>query len=71
MNLAKGASPEGKSKRGRKKQDIKQVDDVAKQFGMDPETRSAFGRYVEDTKEGRDPSFKELVQKALEFLGRR
>ncbi len=58
-----------KGDRKGKGKDIKQVDDVGKIFGMDEETRSEFGRYIEEAKEGRDFTYQELVEKAKEFLG--
>ena len=57
-----------------KGKDLKQVDDVAKRFGMDRETRGAFRRFLEEIKfmEGRgDFSFQELIRLAQEFLGLR
>ncbi|MBI4356251.1 MAG: hypothetical protein HY597_07405 [Candidatus Omnitrophica bacterium] len=75
VDMAKGTSPEGKRRRGSKKQDIAEIDDAAQQAGIDdPETRREFGRFVEESKkqEGRgDYSFQELRQKASEFLGRK
>ena len=42
--------PKKGGQKGRGK-NLKQVDDVAKQFGMDPETRAAFGNFLEEIKE--------------------
>jgi len=72
VNKAEGNQKEGKKgeEKGKGK-DIKQVDDVGKQFGMDEETRREFGRYIEETKGGRDLTFQELIKAAEEFLGLR
>ena len=61
-----------------KKDDIRQIDAIATQFGMDPETRREFGDYLEECKRSGDGGSKndrgdftwsELEQKAREFLG--
>lgn len=61
-----------------KKQDIKDIEAIAKQFGMDEETRRDFGDFIEDCKQSGDRGSKndrgdftwgELEQKAREFLG--
>jgi hypothetical protein len=62
---------------GRKK-DLKQVDDVASEFGMNEEERIEFGDFLEEckargdrgTKNDRgDFTWRELQRKAKEFLG--
>ncbi|MBX9680053.1 MAG: hypothetical protein K2X38_14925 [Gemmataceae bacterium] len=62
-----------------KKQDIKDIEAIAKQFGMDEEARRDFGDFVEECKrqgEGGakndrgDFTWGELEGKAREFLGR-
>jgi hypothetical protein len=75
---AKGSDSgdEKRPKKGGQKgkgKDIKRVDDVGKIFGMDRETRRKFGRFIESLKgpESPDFTFQELIQNALEFLGRR
>jgi RHS repeat-associated protein len=65
--------------RGRgRKQDIKQVDDVAREFKMDKSQREEFGDYLEREKaaghggtanDRGDFTYQELRQKAREFLG--
>lgn len=60
---------------GRKK-DIREIDAIAKQFGMDAETRREFGDYLEECKRsgergsrsGGDFTWDELQQKARDFL---
>ena len=61
-----------------RKQDIREIDQIAKQFGMDEETRKEFGDYLEDckhsgergTKNARgDFTWAELEHRAREFLG--
>jgi hypothetical protein len=60
-----------------RKRDIKQVDDVAKEFRMTPEQRRDFGDFLEAEKaaghggtlERGDFTFQELRAKATEFLG--
>jgi hypothetical protein len=53
----------------------KQVDSVAREFGMDRQTRHQFGKYIEEVKQmqgrgGADNfSYKELRMLAKEFLG--
>ena len=73
-NLAKEKQPKKKkNRRGGKKRDIKQVDDVGRQLGMGREKRRRFGKHLEDIKqeEGRgDFSYNELIEKARQFLGR-
>ncbi len=60
-----------------RKDDIREVDVIAKQFGMDDETRQEFGDFLEDCKRSRDRGNKndrgdftwpELENKAREFL---
>lgn len=60
-----------------RKQDIKDVERVAKQFGMDSEQRRDFGDYLEDCKNSGDCgtrndrgdfTWAELEEKAREFL---
>lgn len=60
-----------------RKQDIKDVERVAKQFGMDSEQRRDFGDYLEDCKNAGDCgtrndrgdfTWAELEEKAREFL---
>jgi hypothetical protein len=61
-----------------RKRDIKDVEAVARRFGMDPETRRDFGDYLEDCKRAGDVGTRndrgdftrdEMVGKAREFLG--
>ena len=61
-----------------KKKDIKQVEAIAREFGMDDEQRRDFGDYVEDEKhQGRrgskndkgDFTHAELRELAREFIG--
>jgi hypothetical protein len=60
-----------------KKRDIKDVEAIAKQFGMDEESRRDFGDFIEECKRAGDRGSKndkggfpweELEQKAREFL---
>ena len=60
-----------------KKQDIREIEEIARQFGMDEEERRDFGDYVEECKHSGDRGSKnergdftwaELEQKAREFL---
>ncbi|MCF8020188.1 MAG: hypothetical protein K9L62_12400 [Vallitaleaceae bacterium] len=55
------------------KKDIKQIQDVAKQFKMDDVTRREFGDYVESLKDlvpnNKNFTYKELQEIAKEFLG--
>lgn len=62
-----------------KKADIREIEEIARQFGMDEEERRDFGDYVEEckcsgdrgTKNDRgDFTWPELEQKAREFLSR-
>lgn len=61
-----------------RKQDIRDVDSIARQFGMDAETRQEFGDFLEQSKrsgdagtrnERGDYTWHELEAKAREFLG--
>lgn len=61
-----------------RKRDLKQVDTVAREFGMDADTRDDFGKYLEDCKAAGDRgtgnargdfTYDELRAKAREFLG--
>lgn len=60
-----------------RKRDLGQVDAVAKEAGMTPEERRAFGAYIEECKgsgdygsgPGGDFTMEELREKAREFLG--
>ena len=61
-----------------RKDDIREIDAIAKQFGMDAETRKEFGDYLEECKRTGDRGTKndrgdftwnELEQKARECLG--
>lgn len=61
-----------------KKRDIREVEAIAAEFGMDPELRREFGEYLEGCKrsgdvgtknEAGDFTWNELKQKAREFLG--
>lgn len=61
-----------------RKHDIRRVDRIAKQFGMDREQRRDFGDYLEYSKSSGDRgtsndrgdyTWSELIQKAREFLG--
>ncbi|MBI4354047.1 MAG: RHS repeat protein, partial [Candidatus Omnitrophica bacterium] len=72
---AKGSNSgdEKRPKKGGQKgkgKDIKQVDDIARQFGMDERRRSDFGRFIEKTKGGQDLTFQDLIKAAKEFLER-
>jgi len=55
------------------KKDIKQIQDIAKQFDMDAVTRREFGDYVESLKDlvpnNKNFTYNELVKIAEEFLG--
>ena len=60
-----------------KKKDIREIEEIAQQFGMDEEERRDFGDYVEECKQSGDCGTKndrgdftwsELMQKAREFL---
>lgn len=60
-----------------RKRDLKDVDAVAKQFGMNKEQRRDFGDYLEECKESGDGgsrndrgdfTWTELEEKAKEFL---
>jgi hypothetical protein len=60
-----------------KKRDIQEVEEIARQFGMDEEERRDFGDYLEECKHSGDCGTKndrgdftwpELEQKAREFL---
>jgi hypothetical protein len=59
------------------KKDIKQIEDIAKEFGMTPRERQQFGKFLESEKESGqggtynkrgDFTYKELQKKAREFL---
>jgi len=60
-----------------KKDDIKRLEAVAKEFGMDPEQRREFGDYVEECKRHGDMGpgargdfdYNGLKEKAKEYLG--
>jgi hypothetical protein len=60
-----------------RKRDIRQIDAIAREFGMDPRERRKFGDYIEDCKargekgSARDGDFtyEELREKAREFFG--
>jgi hypothetical protein len=61
-----------------KKRDIKQIEAVAKEFGMGEKDRKQFGKYIESEKalgyggtqnERGDFTYEELQEKAREFLG--
>jgi hypothetical protein len=69
---------EGGRRRGGKKEDIKQIEGVAKEYKMTPEQRREFGDFVEEQKamgrrgtknERGDFTYKELRDLAEEFLG--
>jgi hypothetical protein len=60
------------------KGDIREIEKMARKYGMDPEARRDFGDYVEDCKRSGDRGTKndrgdytwdELDRKAREFLG--
>lgn len=60
------------------KEDIKQINSIAKDFGMTKDQREGFGEFIEEakrlgdrgTKNDRgDFTYEELKQKAKEFLG--
>lgn len=60
-----------------RKRDIRQIEAIAREFGMDPEERREFGDYVEDCKRsgegGSGPNgdftYGELRDKVPEFRG--
>ena len=60
-----------------KKRDIRQIEAIAREFGMDPKERRDFGDYIEDCKrsgetgsgEDGDFTYEELRAKASEFRG--
>jgi len=60
-----------------RKRDIRQIEAIAKEFGMEPDERREFGDYVEECKrhgEGGsgnngDFTYEELREKAHEFRG--
>lgn len=61
-----------------KKRDIREVEAIATEFGMEPDQRREFGDYLEECKRSGDAGTKneagdftwdELRQKAREFLG--
>ena len=60
-----------------RKRDIRQIEAVAREFGMDADERREFGDYVEECKrsgeggsgQGGDFTYEELRQKAREFRG--
>jgi len=62
-----------------RKRDIRQIDAIAAEFGMDAEERRDFGNFIEDCKGrgeyGSEPdgdfTFAELREKAREFRGER
>ena len=57
--------------------DIRQIEAIAREFGMDSEERREFGDYVEDCKRrgdfgsgaGGDFTYGELQDKAMDFRG--
>lgn len=59
------------------KRDIRQIEAVAREFGMDPEERREFGDYIEECKrqgetgsgQGGDFTYTELRDKVSEFRG--
>jgi len=60
-----------------KKNDTKQINDIAKEFHMNPRQRKQFGKFIEEKKADRwhgslnekgDFTYAELHQKAKEFL---
>ena len=72
--IGPGITPAGGKKGNRKGKgkDIKQVEDVARQLGINGKKRRQFGDYVEKIKrqEGRgDLSYQELIELGKEFLG--
>lgn len=60
-----------------KKRDIRQIESIAREFGMDSRTRRAFGKFIEDCKASGekgsavdgDFTYEELRAKAQEFRG--
>ncbi len=60
-----------------KRRDIRQIEAIAREFGMDSDERREFGDYVEDSKrkddrgsgEDGDFTYEELREKAREFRG--
>ena len=60
-----------------KKRDIRQIEAIAREFGMDPDERREFGDYVEDCKRSGergsgnagDFTYDELRAKVTEFRG--
>jgi hypothetical protein len=60
-----------------KKRDIRQIEAIAREFGMDPEERREFGDYIEDCKRRRekgsgkdgDFTYSDLRDKVPEFRG--
>jgi hypothetical protein len=60
-----------------KKRDIRQIEAIAREYGMDTDERREFGDYVEDCKRsgekgtgrGGDFTYEELREKAREFRG--
>jgi hypothetical protein len=60
-----------------KKRDIRQIEAIAKEFGMDTDERREFGDYIEECKrkgekgagEGGDFTYRELRDKVPEFRG--
>ena len=60
-----------------KKRDIRQIEAVAREFGMDPEERREFGDYIEDCKrlgergsaDTGDFTYADLCAKVPEFRG--
>ena len=59
------------------KRDIKQIDDIAKEFSMNDRERKNFGKFIEEeknagfrgSKDRGDFTWEELREKAREFLG--
>jgi hypothetical protein len=53
-----------------KKSDLRQVDNVAREYRMSKEQRQRFGRYLEDQKRhgGKDFTYDELRDLAKQFL---
>ena len=62
-----------------RKRDIRQIEAIAKEFGMDPVERREFGDYIEDCKrqgecgsgKNGDFTYDELREKVPEFRGER
>ena len=75
----RGGGGGGGGRRGKgRKGDLKQVDDVAKEFRMTPEERLEFGDWIEAEKaagnggtanDRGDFTYRELREKAAEFMG--